>query len=62
MTATAIATLVEDEKLLWASIVSDVLPDFKHNHANIRQHCTITNLLSHTSGLGGNSVSRNNQG
>jgi CubicO group peptidase (beta-lactamase class C family) len=47
MTAAVIGMLVEDKSLSWDSIVSNILPDFEHQSVDVRDHCTIADLLSH---------------
>lgn len=50
-TAEAIAILVEDGKLNWTTRVKDILPEFRPNDEVIYNHSTITDLLSHRTGL-----------
>lgn len=53
VTAAAIGALVEEGKLEWKSVVSEILVDFKHQNQEIREKLDITDILSHRSGLGG---------
>jgi CubicO group peptidase (beta-lactamase class C family) len=53
MTAAAVGALVEDGKLQWDSLVSDILPEFRHQDSEVREKATVVDLLSHKSGLGG---------
>ncbi|KAF2809390.1 putative D-aminoacylase [Mytilinidion resinicola] len=50
-TAEAIAILVEEGKLSWSTRVKDVLPAFQPNDKIIYEQATITDLLSHRTGL-----------
>jgi CubicO group peptidase (beta-lactamase class C family) len=51
MTATVIATLVEDGKLLWTTRVLDVFPELKElTHPTLRE-ITLEQLLSHRAGI-----------
>lgn len=50
-TAEAIAILVDEGKLGWSTRVRDVLPAFQPNDKIINEHATITDLLSHRTGL-----------
>lgn len=51
-TAAAIALLVEDDKLSWDSLVKDVLPTFQPVEPLLHDHTTITDILSHRTGMG----------
>lgn len=52
LTAAALATLVEQEKLHWDDKVIEHLPEFKLADPYITRQLTIRDLLSHRSGLG----------
>jgi len=51
-TATALAMLVDEGKLKWDDKVIDHLPEFKTYDPYVTKEFTITDLLSHRSGLG----------
>lgn len=53
VTAAGIGLLVQDGKLQWDTLVSEILPDFQHEDDTIREKATVLDLLSHRSGLGG---------
>ncbi|KAF2667592.1 beta-lactamase/transpeptidase-like protein [Microthyrium microscopicum] len=50
-TAAGIAILVEQKKLKWETPVSNILPDFLHPDASIRENASMVDFLSHRSGL-----------
>jgi CubicO group peptidase (beta-lactamase class C family) len=52
MTAALIAQLVDKGKLSWKSKVIDIIPEFQMPDAYVTREFTITDLLSHNSGLG----------
>ncbi|MFT5758761.1 MAG: CubicO group peptidase (beta-lactamase class C family) [Alteromonadaceae bacterium] len=52
MTAALIAQLVDQGKLSWKSKVIDIIPEFQMPDAYVTREFTITDLLSHNSGLG----------
>ena len=51
-TATALAMLVDEGKLKWDDKVVDILPDFKTYNEYVTAEFTVTDLLTHRSGLG----------
>lgn len=52
MTAALIAQLVDQGKLSWKTRVIDIIPEFRMPDAYVTREFTITDLLSHNSGLG----------
>ena len=52
MTAALIAQLVDQGKLSWKSKIIDIIPEFQMPDAYVTREFTITDLLSHNSGLG----------
>lgn len=50
-TAAAVSILVDEGKLNLNDVVSDVLEEFAHPDPNIRQNVTISDILSHRTGL-----------
>lgn len=54
MVAAAVGILVNEGKLSWHTLVSDVLPEFTHPDDDVRNKTTISDLLSHRSGLAQN--------
>lgn len=52
MTAALIAQLVDQGKLSWKTKVIDIIPEFQMPDAYVTREFTITDLLSHNSGLG----------
>lgn len=52
MTAALIAQLVDQGKLSWKTKVIDIIPEFQMPNAYVTREFTITDLLSHNSGLG----------
>lgn len=51
MTAAAVGILVDEGKLKWDTLVKDVLPAFKPKDDTLYNCLTITDLLSHRSGM-----------
>lgn len=51
-TTTALALLVEDEKLKWDDKVRDYIPEFKMYNPYVTENFNIQDLLTHRSGLG----------
>jgi len=51
MTATMIATLIEDQKLSWTSTLADVFPDDATSMDEQCRGITLTQLMTHRSGL-----------
>ncbi|KAJ5360005.1 hypothetical protein N7517_009196 [Penicillium concentricum] len=51
LTASAMAILVDEDKLTWDTLVKDVLPSFNSRDETIQNHLTITDILSHRSGM-----------
>jgi len=51
-TTTALAILVEDEKLKWDDKVKDYIPEFKMYNPYVTENFNIQDLLTHRSGLG----------
>lgn len=51
-TTTALALLVEDEKLKWDDKVRDYIPEFKMYNSYVTENFNIQDLLTHRSGLG----------
>ncbi|MBP7867069.1 MAG: beta-lactamase family protein [Acidobacteria bacterium] len=58
MTATLAAILVDQGKLRWDSTVGDVFPDLGENADPVFTRLTLEQLLSHTSGLPSDNLSR----
>jgi len=52
MTAALLANLVDQGKLTWKTKVIDIIPEFQMPDAYVTREFTITDLLSHNSGLG----------
>ncbi|WZH45529.1 putative D-aminoacylase [Fusarium acuminatum] len=51
-TAAAIGLLVDDEKLSWDSLIKDVLASFNSTDPILNNHTTLTDILSHRTGMG----------
>ena len=51
ITSAAIGLLVEEKKLSWNSLVKDLLPNFEIQGDILRNSTTITDLLSHRTGM-----------
>jgi CubicO group peptidase (beta-lactamase class C family) len=51
-TATALAILVDEDKLSWQDKVKDHIPEFKMYNYYVTENFTIQDLLTHRSGLG----------
>ncbi|MEN8185976.1 MAG: serine hydrolase [Bacteroidota bacterium] len=51
-TTTALALLVEEDKLSWQDKVKDHIPEFKMYNAYVTENFNIQDLLTHRSGLG----------
>jgi CubicO group peptidase (beta-lactamase class C family) len=51
-TATALAILIEEGKLSWKDKVKDHIPEFKMYNDYVTENFTITDLITHRSGLG----------
>lgn len=51
-TAAALGILIDEKKLTWETKVTDVIPEFKMFDPYVTAEFTITDLLSHRSGLG----------
>lgn len=51
VTAAAIGVLVEEGKLTWDTLVKDVLLSFKPRDEMLYNYLTITDILSHRSGM-----------
>lgn len=52
MTTAIIASLVDEGKISWRTKVIDIIPEFQMPDAYVTREFTITDLLSHNSGLG----------
>ncbi|KAJ5195725.1 hypothetical protein N7449_006204 [Penicillium cf. viridicatum] len=52
LTASAMAILVDENKLTWNTLMKDVLPAFNSRHKTMQNHLTITDILSHRSDMG----------
>jgi CubicO group peptidase (beta-lactamase class C family) len=52
MTSALIAQLVDQGKLSWKTKVIDIIPEFQMPDAYVTREFTVTDLLSHNSGLG----------
>lgn len=50
-TAAAIGILVDEKKLAWDQLVSEILPSFKHHDHVVRTQSTILDFMSHRVGL-----------
>lgn len=50
-TAMGIANLVEEGKLHWDDLLSNIIPEFQHPDPDIRNSATIIDMLSHRTGL-----------
>ncbi len=51
MTAMGVASLVNDGKVNWNSTIASTLPDFNHADPVIQKETTLTDILSHRTGL-----------
>ncbi|WP_316805879.1 serine hydrolase [Pedobacter agri] len=51
-TAAALGMLVDEKKITWDAKVTDIIPEFKLYDAYVTSQFTISDLLSHRSGLG----------
>lgn len=51
ITASGIGLLVEDRKLQWDDVISDLLPRVQHQSPLLRYHTTLWDILSHRTGL-----------
>jgi CubicO group peptidase (beta-lactamase class C family) len=51
ITAAAVGILVEEGKLAWDTLVKDALPTFRSSDEMLQNHLTVTDLLSHRSGM-----------
>lgn len=51
MLAATLGTLVEEKKIGWDTRLTDILPDFKIKDDKLRTQCTITDILSHRTGM-----------
>ncbi|KAJ5827588.1 hypothetical protein N7447_004351 [Penicillium robsamsonii] len=51
LNASAMAILVDEGKLTWDTLVKDVLPSFNSRDETMQNHLTITDILSHRSGM-----------
>jgi CubicO group peptidase (beta-lactamase class C family) len=51
LVAATAGTVVEEGKLRWDTPVKDILPDWNISDPTIREHVTITDLLSHRAGF-----------
>ncbi|KAJ5959871.1 uncharacterized protein N7479_007021 [Penicillium vulpinum] len=51
LTASAMAILVDEDKLSWDTLVKDVLPSFNSRDETMQNQLTITDILSHRSGM-----------
>lgn len=56
MTATMIATLVKEDKLHWATRLDDIFPELSEKMSHDFRRITLTQLLSHHSGLPANAA------
>ena len=52
MTAVCMAMLVDEEKVKWSDVVSDILPEFKLADPYATAEITIKDLFTHNTGLG----------
>lgn len=52
MTAVCIGMLVDEGKLKWTDIVTDILPEFKLSDPYVTSQVTVKDLLTHNAGLG----------
>ncbi len=52
MTSALIAQLVDQDRLSWKTRIIDIIPEFQMPDAYVTREFTITDLLSHNSGLG----------
>jgi len=52
MTAVCMAMLVDEGKIKWTDIVTDVLPEFKLSDPYITSQVTVKDLFTHNAGLG----------
>ncbi|RFU30823.1 hypothetical protein B7463_g5476, partial [Scytalidium lignicola] len=53
MTSAAFGILVDESKITWDTLICDILPEFNHQNPILRKEATITDLLSHRTGLAG---------
>ena len=52
MTAICMAMLVDEGKVKWSDVVTDILPEFKLSNPYVTAEITIKDLFTHNSGLG----------
>ncbi|KAJ9490055.1 hypothetical protein VN97_g3201 [Penicillium thymicola] len=52
LTASAMAILVDEDKLTWDTLMKDVLPGFNPRDKTMQNHLIIADILSHRSGMG----------
>lgn len=52
LTASAMAILVDENKLTWNTLVKDILPTFNSRHRMMQNHLTVTDIISHRSDMG----------
>ena len=52
LTAAALGLLVDEKKVTWDTLVKDALPDFKSRDDTLQNNATITDILSHRTGMG----------
>lgn len=52
MTAVCMAMLVDEGKVKWTDIVTDILPDFKLSDPYVTSQITVKDLFTHNTGLG----------
>ncbi|QBZ56204.1 hypothetical protein PoMZ_01110 [Pyricularia oryzae] len=51
VTAVAIGILVDEGKASWDTLVKDVLPYFNSRNKTLQEHATLTDILSHLTGM-----------
>lgn len=51
VTAAGLGLLVDEGKIRWDDIVSEILPEFHHPNDEIRKQATLVDILSHRTGL-----------
>ncbi|QGI66470.1 hypothetical protein CEK26_010427 [Fusarium fujikuroi] len=52
ITAAGVSLLVEEDRVTWDSLIKDILPDFRSVNPVLHNDTTITDILSHCTGMG----------
>ncbi|UKZ71025.1 uncharacterized protein TrAtP1_011993 [Trichoderma atroviride] len=51
LTAAAMGILIDEGQATWDTLVKDVLPSFKSRDETLQNHVTLTDILSHRTGM-----------